>query len=74
MTSRVVRMGEKHQFPGMLKEVIISCDQMDCPIALSDTDIRESGGLEKMGWSWIAVNGDMRHYCPAHRRTPSTKE
>jgi hypothetical protein len=69
MTSTVVRMGEEHEFPGRVKEIIISCDQIDCTTSLNDTTIRAGGGLKEMGWEATFVDRAMRHYCPEHRRT-----
>lgn len=69
MTSRVVREGPGHEFPGRVKEIIISCDQMDCTKAENDATIRANGGLKKMGWDAIFLDHKMRHYCPEHRRT-----
>jgi hypothetical protein len=70
VTSRCVHMGEGHPFPGKLKEIIISCDNIDCTVAVNDTTIQAEGGLKKMGWEAAAIDGTMRHYCPKHRRTP----
>lgn len=73
MTSRTVQNGPSHPFPGGLKEIIISCDQMDCSTALNDKEIQAGGGLKEMGWEAVFLDHAMRHYCPDHRRT-STKE
>ncbi len=74
MTSRVVRMGKGHLYPGQLKEIIISCDQMGCTHTLNDTQIRDAGGLTEMGWETSYVSGEMRHYCPDHRRNKLNQE
>lgn len=68
MTSVVVRMGEGHESPGKLKEIIISCDHIDCMKSESDTTIRSKGGLKEMGWQAVFISPKMRHYCPEHRR------
>lgn len=74
MTSTVRHMGPGHVFPGQVKEIIIACDQIDCTVALNDTQIRDGGGLKKMGWEAVPLDGKMRHYCPEHRRTPLEDE
>lgn len=68
MTSRVVLNGQGHPFPGGLKEIIISCDQMGCDVALNDKQIQEGGGLLEMGWTTTLLNKELRHYCPDHKR------
>lgn len=68
MTSKVVRMGAGHQFPGELKEIVISCDHMSCDKSVNDSEVREGGGLKKMGWSVSPSTGVLRHYCPEHPR------
>lgn len=69
MTSRVVRMGPGDKDPGKLKEIIISCDQMDCYTAVNDEQIRVGGGLKEMGWTTGTAEGyELRHYCPEHKR------
>jgi hypothetical protein len=69
VTSRVIQMGEGHPFPGKVKEIIISCDHIDCTTALNDTTIAAGGGLKKMGWEATFQAPSMKHYCPEHRRT-----
>lgn len=66
MTSRTVRNGPGHAFPGGLKEIIISCDQMSCTRSLNDQEIQAGGGLKEMGWSTAYLNNQLRHYCPEH--------
>jgi hypothetical protein len=68
LTSRTIRNGDSHPFPGGMKEIVISCDQMDCGKAVNDDQIREGGGLKEMGWTAIFVERAMRHYCPDHKR------
>jgi len=68
MTSRVVREGETHPYPGQLKEIIISCDQMDCNKSVNDQELKEGGGLKEMGWSIVPIADTVRHYCPEHPR------
>jgi hypothetical protein len=68
MTSRCVQNGPGHEWPGGLKEIIISCDHMTCLTALNDTQIRESGGLKQMGWTTAFDGTKLRHYCPDHPR------
>lgn len=69
MTSTVVRMGEGHEFPGRVKEIVISCDHEGCSTALDDTTIRAGGGLKNMGWEAPFIDHKLNHYCPEHRRT-----
>ena len=66
MTTATIRVGEGAQFPGQLKEIIISCDQIDCEVRLNDTQIRGGGGLDNMGWSTVPREGKLLHYCPTH--------
>jgi hypothetical protein len=66
MTSVVVRNGEGHTFPGGLKEIIISCDRMSCDKSVNDSEVHAGGGLKKMGWTFMPINGTVRHYCPEH--------
>jgi hypothetical protein len=68
MTSRIIRNGEGHEFPGGLKEIVISCDHIDCTKAVNDTTIKAGGGLTEMGWEAFFRDKAMRHYCPEHRR------
>lgn len=72
MTSQTIRHGTGHQFPGQLKEIIISCDQMSCSTALNDTQIRDGGGLTAMGWQALPIDGAVRHYCPEHLQAANT--
>lgn len=69
MTSRTIRNGEGHPFPGGVKEIIISCDHMACDVALNDKEIQAGGGLKAMGWESIFIEPEMRHYCPPHNRS-----
>lgn len=66
MTSTTVRNGEGHPFPGGLKEIIISCDELDCTVAVNNTEIQAGGGLKAMGWTVSPYPGQLRHYCPDH--------
>lgn len=68
MTSRVVREGPTHPYPGQLKEIIISCDQMDCDKSVTDQDVKAGGSLKEMGWTVVPMSDTVRHYCPEHRR------
>lgn len=74
MTSRVIREGEGSEWPGRLKEIVISCDHIDCTTAVNDEEIRVGGGLRKMGWEPAFMEHKMRHYCPAHKRSEGVKE
>jgi hypothetical protein len=74
MTSRVIRMGEGHESPGKLKEIIISCDHMSCTTAVNDTTVAAGGGVRKMGWQALPQAGAMRHYCPEHNRAKGVRE
>lgn len=68
MSTEIVRNGPEHEFPGGLKEILISCDQLGCDVTINDTIVREGGGLTKMGWQAVPAAGQMEHYCPAHPR------
>lgn len=74
MTSRVVRDGPGAEFPGRLKEIVISCDNMSCTVSVNDEQIRAGGGLRKMGWEPAFMEHKMRHYCPAHNRSKGVKD
>lgn len=69
MTSRVIRQGPGHAMPGMLKEIVVSCDHADCDVSVNDEAVRDGGGLKNMGWTIASVDGKLRHYCPAHPRS-----
>lgn len=74
MTSRVIRMGEGDESPGKLKEIVISCDQMNCTTSVNDTIVAVGGGLKKMGWQTLPRSGVMRHYCPEHNRSEGVRD
>lgn len=69
MTSRVIRQAPGEPNPGQVKEITISCDQIDCTASVNDEAISRGGGLKKMGWQAAFLDHKMRHYCPVHRRT-----
>lgn len=69
MTSRCIREGEGSEWPGQLKEIVISCDHMSCTTAVNDETIKAGGGLRNMGWEATFQEHAMKHYCPEHRRT-----
>jgi len=66
MTSRTIRNGPGHPFPGGFKEIVISCDTMSCTKAVNNTEIQASGGLKAMGWTTAYLNNRLNHYCPEH--------
>lgn len=68
MTSRVIHNGEGHTFPGGVKEIVFTCDQMDCANTVNDQQIQAGGGLKEMGWQATFVTDSMKHYCPDHNR------
>lgn len=68
MTSRFIRDN------GRLAQIVISCDHVDCPVNLTDREIESGGGLKKMGWQAMPVEGGLRHYCPEHQRALTSKE
>ena len=62
MTSTVKRV------EGELHSITITCDQIDCDLALNDKQIEAGDGLKEMGWQAMFIAPAMRHYCPAHNR------
>lgn len=66
MTSRVIREDD-----GQLKEIVISCDHIDCDVHHNNTYIADNGGLKEMGWTFAPFGEgfELRHYCPKHSRS-----
>jgi hypothetical protein len=68
MTSNIQRGGPEAKFPGELTAIIISCDQIGCDKTVDDKEVRDGGGLMKMGWQVLPFDGKLHHYCPDHNR------